>query len=64
MRRRATEDRPNVLRRVIILPRGAIGFILLIVGHARMVGHAMVQVIFVQISVHPGTLMPKHFVIL
>ena len=53
-----------MIRRVIGVPRRPIRVLPLLIRHFRTTADAMVEVVFVQVDIHPGALLQKDLVIL
>jgi len=53
-----------MLEAVEALPRLVIGTVPVRAGHHRMMRHPIIEVVFVEVGVHPDALLPEDFVVL
>src|SRR5215472_4232860 len=61
--RRSPQDRAHMLQAVKALPGLTIGTVPLLVGHDRMMRHAVVEVVFVEVGGHPSAPLPQNLVV-
>ena len=61
--RAAPQDRADMLGRVEGIPGGLISLLPLPIRHLGVVGDAVVEVIFVEVTIHPDALLQKHLVV-
>ena len=59
----AARHRLDVLGRVVGLPGVLVGLVVLVIAHLRVMHDAMMDVVFVEVGVHPHALLPERLVV-